>query len=127
MSGCWRTHLAGPASPSSMKEQHVDRARRFAAVMERCCGQLDDPLSESALGELQAQILGPRAIRHGLRRSPVFVGEVEGFTEVVHYIAPHWDDAPRLLAVQLLWCVLLWPLARTVWTANRERMVSHGG
>ncbi len=33
-----------------------------------------------------------------MRRSPVFVGEVDGFTEVVHYIAPHWKDTPALLA-----------------------------
>ncbi len=33
-----------------------------------------------------------------MRRSPVFVGEVDGFTEVVHYIAPHWDDVPAMLA-----------------------------
>ena len=80
------------------EEQHVDRVRRFAAVMEQRCGQFDEPLSENALGELQAQILGPRATRYGIRRSPVFVGEIDGFAEVVHYIAPHWDDAPKLLS-----------------------------
>ena len=80
------------------EEQHVDRVRRFAAAMERWCGQHEDPLSEESLGELQAEILGPRATRYGVRRSPVFVGEVDGFREVVHYIAPHWDDAPRLLS-----------------------------
>ena len=80
------------------EEQHVDRVRRFAAVMEQGCGQFDEPLSENALGELQAQILGPRATRYGIRRSPVFVGEIDGFAEVVHYIAPHWDDAPKLLS-----------------------------
>lgn len=80
------------------EEQHVDRVRRFAAVMEQRCGQFAEPLSENALGELQAQILGPRATRYGIRRSPVFVGESDGFAEVVHYIAPHWDDAPRLLS-----------------------------
>jgi len=79
------------------EEQHVDRVRRFAAVMEQRCGQFDEPLSDTALGELQAQILGARATRYGVRRSPVFVGEVDGFTEVVHYIAPHWNDAPALL------------------------------
>ena len=46
----------------------------------------------------RAQILGPRATRYGIRRSPVFVGEIDGFAEVVHYIAPHWDDAPKLLS-----------------------------
>ncbi len=80
------------------EEQHVDRVRRFASVMEQRCGQFDEPLSEAALGELQSQILGPRATRYGVRRSPVFVGEVDGFTEVVHYIAPRWSDAPELLS-----------------------------
>ena len=79
------------------EEQDVDRVRRFAAVMEQRCGRDAEPLSQDALTELQTQILGPRAIRYGVRRSPVFVGEVDGFTEVVHYIAPHWDDAPALL------------------------------
>jgi len=78
--------------------QHVDRVRRFACVMEQRCGQYDQPLLEEALGELQSQILGPQATRYGMRRSPVFVGEVDGFTELVHYIAPHWDDAPKLLS-----------------------------
>lgn len=80
------------------EEQHLDRVRRFAAVMEQRCGHYDEPLSEGTLGELQLQILGPRATRYGVRRSPVFVGEVDGFTEVIHYIAPHWDDTPGLLS-----------------------------
>ncbi len=80
------------------EEQHVDRVRRFASAMEQRCGHGSDPLSEVALGELQSQILGPRATRYGVRRSPVFVGEVDGFTEVVHYIAPHWNETPALLS-----------------------------
>lgn len=80
------------------EEQHLDRVRRFAAAMERWCGRYDDPLSEAALTELQARILGLRATRYGVRRSPVFIGEVDGFTQVVHYIAPHWNDAPLLLS-----------------------------
>ena len=80
------------------EEQHVDRVRRFASAMAQRCGQGDDPLSALALAELQSQILGPQATRYGVRRSPVFVGEVDGFTEVVHYIAPHWSDTPALLA-----------------------------
>ena len=66
--------------------------------MEERCGQGEDPLSEGALGELQSQILGPRATRYGVRRSPVFVGVVDGFTEVIHYIAPHWDESGALLS-----------------------------
>jgi Fic/DOC family len=80
------------------EEQHDDRVRRFAAAMEQRCGRDDDPLGEDALAALQTQILGPRATRYGLRRSPVFVGEMDGFTELVHYIAPHWDHTPALLA-----------------------------
>ena len=80
------------------EEQHVDRVRRFAAAMERWCGQYEDPLSEASLTALQTEILGPRATRYGVRRSPVFVGEVDGFQEVVHYIAPHWEAAPQLLS-----------------------------
>ncbi|MDR1275433.1 MAG: Fic family protein [Candidatus Accumulibacter sp.] len=80
------------------EDRHADRVQRFAAAIERYCGRFDDPLSESALSELQARILGPKATRLGLRRSPVFVGEADAMTEVVHYIAPHWDDAPSLLS-----------------------------
>jgi hypothetical protein len=79
------------------EQQQEDRVRRFAAAMEQRCGQNGDPLSSAALAELQSQILGPRAIRYGLRRSPVFIGQADAFTEVVHYIAPHWQDVPGLL------------------------------
>ena len=98
-SAVWLTIKESRASFAIEHEaQHVDRVRRFAAVMEQRCGHYDEPLSESTLRELQSQILGPRATRYGVRRSPVFVGEVDGFREVVHYIAPHWNDAPALLA-----------------------------
>ncbi|HET9224344.1 MAG TPA: ABC-2 family transporter protein [Roseiflexaceae bacterium] len=36
-------------------------------------------------------------------------------------------DAPRLLALQVAWSVLLWPLAHWLWRISRERMVSYGG
>jgi hypothetical protein len=95
----WLTIKESRASFAIEQEgQQVDRVRRFAAMMERYCGQYPEPLSEGALGELQAQILGPRATRYGVRRSPVFVGERDGFTELVHYIAPHWHDARSLLS-----------------------------
>ena len=98
-SAVWLTIKESRASFAIEREQqHADRVRRFAAAMERWCGRHEDPLSEPSLGELQAEILGPRATRYGVRRSPVFVGEVDGFHEVVHYIAPHWDDAPQLLS-----------------------------
>lgn len=80
------------------EEKHVDRIQRFAAVMERRCGAYESPLLDASLTELQAEILGERATRYGVRRSPVFVGEVHAYTPIVHYVAPHWDDAPAMLA-----------------------------
>src|SRR3546814_10653416 len=57
------------------------------------------PLSENALATLQAEIVGLSLTeRFGLRRSPVFVGEESLRAPVVHYIAPHWDDVPELIA-----------------------------
>ena len=36
-------------------------------------------------------------------------------------------NALQLLALQALWCVLLWPVARGAWRANREKLMSFGG
>jgi len=36
-------------------------------------------------------------------------------------------DAPRLLLVQLLWAIILWPIAHAIWNRSRERMLSFGG
>jgi hypothetical protein len=97
-SAVWLTIKESRASFAIEHEaQHVDRVQRFASVMEQRCGYYEDPLSDEALIELQAGILGPRATRYGSRRSPVFVGEHDGFAEVVHYIAPHWHDTPSLM------------------------------
>jgi hypothetical protein len=39
------------------------------------------------------------ALHYGLRRSPIFVGETaRAGDERVHYIGPHWDDVPSILA-----------------------------
>ena len=56
------------------EEREVNRVQRFAAAIERLTGVFEDPLAASALSELQRQILGERATRYGVRRSPVFVG-----------------------------------------------------
>lgn len=78
------------------EEDREDRIRRFAATMETRCGQGDNPLEEDSLIELQVDILG-RAIRYGLRKSPVFVGQSTAYSNVVHYIAPHWNDTGSLM------------------------------
>lgn len=93
-SAVWLTVKESRASFAiEREERHVDRVRRFAAAMERWCGRHEAPLSDAALQALQAEILGPRATRYGIRRSPVFVGEVDGFREVVHYDVLRRDGA----------------------------------
>jgi len=94
----WLSHKESRASfLIEHEEQHVDRVRRFAAVMGRRCGQDGDPLQEDVLTQLQEEILGT-ATRYGLRKSPVFVGHNDAFISVVDYIAPQWEDARELLA-----------------------------
>ena len=102
-SAVWLTVKESQASFAiEREEKQTDRIKRFAAVIERRCGQYDSPLDEAAITELQQEILGPgyRTLsRFGLRKSPVFVGEDSPFAgPVVDYIAPHWDDAPSMLA-----------------------------
>jgi Fic/DOC family len=81
------------------EENKRDRIQRFAAVMEQRTGQSADPLNPIELEILQREILGPNALHYGLRRSPVFVGETaRPGEERVHYIGPHWDDVPSILA-----------------------------
>lgn len=78
------------------EEKQVDRIKRFAAAMAEHCGKSSTPLASLELLELQSAILG-RATRHGLRQSPVFVGHVRGYSEVVDYVGPHWEQIGALL------------------------------
>ncbi len=75
----------------------TDRIRRFAHVIAEHCGKIPDPLSNASLQALQIGILGETALRLGLRRSPVFVGQSTIRDEVVHYIGPQYTDVPELL------------------------------
>jgi hypothetical protein len=99
-SAVWLTVKESQASFAiECEDKHIDRVKRFAAVMEKRCGYYANPLGEAAIIELQTEILGPKALRYGLRKSPVFVGEVNStFAPVVHYVAPHWDDTASMLA-----------------------------
>ena len=102
-SAVWLTVKESQASFAiEREEKQIDRIKRFAAVMERRCGQSESPLEETAITELQQEILGSghRTVSSfGLRKSPIFVGEDSPFAgPMVHYIAPHWDDAPSMLA-----------------------------
>lgn len=78
------------------EEKEVDRVKRFAAVMERRCGQEEQPLAVSVLTALQSEILGT-ATRHGVRQSPVIMGHKHGFDNYVDYIALPWERIPEFL------------------------------
>jgi hypothetical protein len=77
----------------------ADRIQRFAGVLARRTGQGDLPLTEAALAELQAEILGrvTSLPQFGLRSSPVFVGEVHSYQEIIHYVAPPPPDLRPML------------------------------
>jgi hypothetical protein len=77
----------------------LDRIQRFADVLARRTGQGVWPLDEASLAQLQSEILGPRVSlqQFGLRQSPVFVGEVVRFHEVVHYVGPPFEAMHAML------------------------------
>ena len=76
-----------------------DCIQRFADLLSRQTGQGPWPFNQAALAELQAEILGKRTtLEHfGIRKSPVFVGEVVRYQEIVHYIAPPAEDIQLML------------------------------
>ena len=99
-SAVWMTLRESKASFAIEGEtDQADRIQRFAAVIARRTGEGELPLSDPALGDLMGEILGSRSTlqQFGLRQSPVFVGEVVRFQEVVHYVAPPADDLNRML------------------------------
>lgn len=75
----------------------TDRIKRFAHVMAEHCGKLDEPLSSDSLTVLQKGILGEAALRLGVRRSPVFVGQATIRDDIVHYIGPHFSALDGML------------------------------
>lgn len=99
-SAVWMTLRESKASFAIEGEaDQADRIQRFAAVLARRTGEGDLPLSDPALGDLQREILGARTTlqQFGVRQSPVFVGEVVRFQEVVHYVAPPADELSAML------------------------------
>jgi hypothetical protein len=77
-----------------------DRIQRFASVLSSRTGQGALPLEQASLADLQSDILGQRSTvqKFGIRQSPVFVGEVLRFQEIVHYVAPPAEDMHAMLA-----------------------------
>ena len=99
-SAVWITLRESKASFAIEGEaDQADRIQRFANVLAQRTGEGELPLSDPALGDLQGEILGGLTTlqQFGLRQSPVFVGEVVRFQEVVHYVAPPADELSRML------------------------------
>ncbi len=96
----WMTLRESRASFSIEGEaDSATRIQRFADVMARRTGQGELPLGDAALAALQQEILGAvtTLARLGIRQSPVFVGEMVRYQEVVHYVAPPASDLPQML------------------------------
>ena len=76
-----------------------DRVHRFAQVLAQRTGEGALPIDQATLSQLQVEILGLRTTlqQFGIRRSPVFVGEMARFQPVVHYIAPPATDLQSML------------------------------
>ncbi|NCU66768.1 cell filamentation protein Fic [Acidovorax sp. HMWF018] len=75
----------------------TDRIKRFAHVMAEHCGKLEEPLGIDSLTVLQKGILGETALRFGVRRSPVFVGQATIRDDIVHYIGPDFAALDGML------------------------------
>ena len=99
-SAVWMTLRESKASFAIEGEaDQADRIQRFADVLARRTGEGELPLGDPALGDLQREILGARTTlqQFGVRQSPVFVGEVVRFQELVHYVAPPADALKAML------------------------------
>lgn len=99
-SAVWMTLRESKASFAIEGEaDQANRIQRFTDVLARCTGAGELPLNHPALAQLQADILGERTTLQlfGIRRSPVFVGEVVRFENIAHYVAPPADELSMML------------------------------
>jgi len=75
-SAAWLTFKESRASFAIEHEcDQQDRVRRFAAAISEFSGRMAQPLLHEGLHTLQKAVLAERALRLGIRRSPVFVGQ----------------------------------------------------
>ncbi|WP_085317142.1 Fic family protein [Derxia lacustris] len=88
-SAAWLTFKESRSSFAIEHEgDRSDRVGRFAAAIAEFSGRMDDVLSPASLLVLQRAVLGDDALRLGIRRSPVFVGQNSFRAQIVHYVAP---------------------------------------
>jgi len=101
-SAVWLTLKESRSSFTIEGEHNPDREQRFASAMEVNLGKMSNIFGDDLL-KLQREILGSRALHHGLRQSPIFVGQVVQFREVVHYVAPPYEMLSEMLrALQMV-------------------------
>jgi hypothetical protein len=93
----WLTRKESRSSFEIEGEHDVTREDRFALAMDLHLGKLEDPFGED-LRLLQGEVLGPKALHYGLRNSPVFVGQVVRYREVVNYVAPSYENVPEMVS-----------------------------
>lgn len=94
----WLTLKESQASFQIEREaDKANRIRRFAHVITEHSGRITNPLDQASLETLQKGILGEDALRMGLRRSPIFVGQAGMDENIVHYVGPRYQDTPDML------------------------------
>ena len=98
-SAAWLTFAESKASFLIEKEQdRTSEIQRFASAMASLCGRMDEPLSNAGLERLQAEVLGQRALKKGIRKSPVFIARAAHHEAMpVSYIAPNHEMLPDML------------------------------
>lgn len=101
-----------------------DRIQRFADVLARRMGGGNLPLDTLSLAQLQSEILGRRTTleQFGIRQSPVFVGEVVRYQELVHYVAP----PPADVAAMLNGLLVFWEKTQGQSAVMRSAVVAFG-
>lgn len=98
-SASWLTLKESQASFQIEREaDQANRIRRFAHVIAEHSGRITNPLDQASLETLQKGILGEAALRMGLRRSPIFVGQAGMYENIVHYVGPRYQDTPDMLS-----------------------------
>ena len=124
-SAVWMTLRESKASFAIEGEaDQSDRIKRFADVLAHRTGKGAIPLDDAALATLQSAILGKRTTLQtfGIRQSPVFVGEVMRYQEVVHYVAPPAEDLHAMLAG----LAVFWERTQGQSTVMRSAVVAFG-
>ena len=97
-SASWLTFKESKSSFLIEKEADKEvRIKRFAHAIAQYCGKIPAPLSNQSLETLQKEILGADALRTGMRKSPIFIGQDTISGTSVHYVAPPWDELEGML------------------------------